>query len=407
MRFAILFAGLVSFTVVEARAEELKWSAKSGVRFTRRVHNDGLETRNAAGKDSSKSTNDRYEMRAGLGVSGKAGPVEWGVAVRTQAAATNEWVQVQSAQDRGIGVELAYGRYVTTLFDGDFLAIFGRQKPLFLFDGVGQILVDSDVRFDGFGWNWKKGNFGLVLTQYVQGARSLGVAGASTFTHTEATDASPDTQGGFAWKLSFQPSYKWKISEDMEAQFALGYHHSTGTSGNSAAGFFNNAIHGGQAGTAGVTTAVSMDNARQWQALAITTLPWRLRASAEYVRNKKTLYGTRAAPTNKETDNVAYSIGLAWNKVKSAGDWAATYHFVHKGVGSVVGAYSDGDVSPDLAGHLLGVTYGLAESVNIIGRYLNFHELGKVDGNGLSLTGANSKRFQTLRRYDLILGIAF
>jgi hypothetical protein len=50
MRFFSFFYFI--FFALEVQAEE-KWSARAGLRYTERVHNDGLETK-IAGFDSSK-----------------------------------------------------------------------------------------------------------------------------------------------------------------------------------------------------------------------------------------------------------------------------------------------------------------------------------------------------------------
>jgi hypothetical protein len=340
-------------------------------------------------------------------LAGKKENVNWGLALRTQASAGSEWIQLQNSVDRAIALELAFLRYSEALLGGEIAFTAGRQKPTPIFDSLGQVLIDSDVRFDGFGWAWKKDAWGLNLAQYMLGARSQGTAGASTFTRTEAHKASPEAQSGFAWLFSFQPTYKWKLNEEIEAQFVLGYHIWSGTGGNSNGGFYTNAIHGGQAGTAGNVNPVVLDNARQWQLHSSWTLPWKLKLSGEYVRNKKTVYGTRVMPTKKEADNSAYSVGLAWNKIKAAGDFAANYTFVHKGIGSVIGTFTDSDMAPDLAGHLVNASYGISEALSFTFRYMNFHELGKVGGDGLSLASPNEKRKQTQSRYDLVLNMSF
>lgn len=395
---------LLSFS--DASFAEDKWSGRIGARYTKRFNDDGLGSRNAAGKDSSRQINQRYELRAGTGLIHTGEGPEWGFAVRTQNGASSEWITAQSAIDRTLGLELAYFKLTRDLLGGEISLSAGRQKPPFLFDAVAQAFLDTDVRFDGLGWNWKRGDLSVALSQYVIGAKSLGVVGASTFNESDAAQADPNTRSGFGWLFGMQPSFKHKFNDETDAQFALGYFTWSSTGASSTSGFFTNAIHGGQAGSVGNVDPVVLDNSRQWQFYTAWNLPWKLRATGEYVRNKKIRYGTRIAPTSKEADNTAYSASISWNKVKK-GEFAATYYYTHRGIASAIAAFGEGDIVPDMAGHSAYVSYGVADSMSVTFRYWTAKELGKVGGDGLSLASPNEKRRQSLERFDLALSASF
>lgn len=411
-----LLAGLAILSLAAPYAQaEMKWNGGAGVRTTHKVFNDGLETKNTANKDTSKSTEKRWEIRGSLGVTGTGENVDWTIGVRTASSQTSEWVRVTSGTDQSFNLELANARLHYDLGGGDFGVTVGRQKAAFMYDGVVQTFFDKDVRWDGLGWNWKSGAIGFNASQYVLGATDRGTAlQPSTFTKTEATDASPNTRSHFAMLYSFQPTFELKISDEVKAAFGLGYHIWQGTGGQhggavaNSLGYTNN-IHGGTAGTIGDVTPVTLDNARQWQFVTDWSLPSKLRLTAEFVRNKTTRYGPPGNISNRNAKRDALGLSLFYGVAKKAHDFTVGYSYSEKGVASVVGTFSNGDALPDNRSHMFDAKYMLADAVALGGKLQYHKEIGRVDGRGesLRLISGGEKRLQKERRIEVYTSVAF
>ena len=380
---------------------EITWNAAAGVRELINKVDDGLATTDALGKDTSKSTTRYLQYRAMLGASAKSDNLDWGVDVRTQpagvgfsgaAVVTSEWVTNAQSADFGAGIGQAYGRYHQNLWDTDFALTFGRAKTVLLYDNVVQNLIDNDTRWDGFGWTIKHGMFGLNATQYILGAVSQGVVGASTYARTEASDSNPQTQSHFGVLYSVQPYVRFKLTKEITSTFALGWLNWAGTGGNTnpGTGFYTNDVHGGTAaptaagGAGGNVNPVILDNSQQWQLFSDTSLAYDLRFMMELVHNKKILYGTRQQSNDPAVTagRDAWAATLAWDSPKKAGDIYFAYSYGSKAIGSVIFTFTNGDVAPDNNSHFLEGRYYYADNVNFTAR-AEFHtEKAMSDGAG-------------------------
>lgn len=405
---------LFAFIVAPNARAELTWNGGASIRHMIRVNDDGLDTRNAAGKNSSRSVNKLWQFRGGLGVVSRTdGGAEYGFDVRTANGTTttpinSEWVTVQNGGDFVPTIGQAYARLKFKPFDSDLGVTVGRSKTALLYDNVGQALFDNDTRWDGFGWQWKMGMFGFNAVQYVLGATDRGTgANPSTYTTTESSQETGDTKSHFAVLYAFQPHATFQITEDITTTFAVGHLLWSGTGATATTGWYTNTIHGGTAGTVGNVNGLPMDNIRQWQFLSDTSLPFKLRFVAEYIKNKKMFYGLRnqaatGAATPKEADNDALALSLAYGKPKKAGEFGLVYTFSDKGLGAVITSISNGDVGADNRSHMFEGRYMLADSFSVSAKAQWHKEKARLGGDGQPLAAPNGNRNQTQARYEFI-----
>lgn len=386
---------------------EPTWTGSTHWRYLIRNSDDGLGTKDAAGKNSSESVVKTHQIRMNLNAAAKGEVWDWGVGLRTFGSANSEWQTLQNNQDFAITVESAYLRPRYDLLGGKLSVTLGRAKTVFLYDTVAQALFDKDNRWDGLGWSWARNNYGLNLSQYILGARNKGVVGTSTFSRTEANEANPNTQSGFGYLFSFQPHMKFSFSHEIEGLFAVGYHHWAGTGNNVTGGWYTNNIHGGTIGPVGNPDPIIMDNARQIQIMTDWSLPMGFRFTGEYIQNKKVNYGTRTTPTNRKAQAGAYALSLAYGKVKKSNDWSASYSYVRKGIASVINTFSNGNMPADNIGHLLAAQYALADGLSVGAKVELYRELAKVGGDGLALASPNQNRRQSQDRFEFTAGMNF
>jgi hypothetical protein len=413
LSMGILFMSLAVPGLAHA---EVQWNGGAGIRHIIRKLDDGLATVDANGKDNSKQTNRRWEYRGMIGASAKGESVDWGIDMRTSGSLTTEWISTQAnVNGFGLGFSQAYARWHGNFSETDYGVTIGRAKTVLMYDNVVQNLFDNDVRWDGFGWTFKHGMFGLNATQYVLGAASQGTVGASTKTYNESTDSNAQTQSHFAMLYSVQPYVQFKLTDTITSLLAIGWLDWSGTGGSTTSGMFTNAVHGGQANSLALPTPVAvgnvnpviMDNPQQWQVLSDTSLPYDLRLVGEYVRNKRTLYGTRttAASPEVEADRTAWSASLTWGKPKKSGDMLFAYGYGNKGIASVVGALSNGDVAPDNKSHFLEGRYYYADNVNLVLKAQFHTEKSMLDGTGQPLAAPNNNRKTTYQRFEFVTNI--
>jgi hypothetical protein len=426
----MLIVALVAFAAIPAVAKaEITWSGSTGLREVIQNFDDGLASTDANGVDQSKLRKRRIELRSSLGAFGKGDMVDWGFEVRTQPAGnpTSEWEALQQNQDRTpFGIGQAYGRLRGSVFGGDWAVTVGRQKPVFLYDNVGQSLLGNSVRWDGFGESYKMGMFGLNLAQYVQGATSQGAVNSSSNSQTDSSQSIANTQSHFAILYVFQPFVEFKITDSITEKFAVGYHMYDGSGASSTAGFFQNAIHSGNNGIGAFASAtnantsanavvgnedpVVMDNPRQLQLLSDTQLPMDFRFVAEYVHNKAVNYGTRAnvVVVNPVAANQnALGLSLVYGKPKKAGDFLLQYSYTNKGIASVLTAYSNSDVGADNISHMFLANYLVADGLGLTGKVQWHKEKAGLDGTGQPLAAPNNNRLEKQTRIEFFASVTY
>lgn len=397
---------------------EIKWTGGAGIRRLEIRSNDGLGTistnntsTTTTGKDESKVLDKRWQFRGNIGAYEQGETVDWAFGIRTYSNQASEWLSVSANADLASTLELANFRAHTKYWESDWAVTVGRQKATFLYDTVAQGLFDKDNRWDGFGWNWKMGGFGLNLSQYILGATARGTgAQRSAFTSTDSSQATADARSHMTALYVFQPAYELKLADDLKGVFGLGYLMWSGAGGNSGANghWFTNNVHANSPGSVGDINAVNLDNSRQWQLFTDWSLPMGFRFVGEYVRNKTIYYGgVNSTVTNRKASRDMYALSALYGSAKKAKEWTVSYSYVNKGIASVIQTFTNGDMTVDNKSHLLEGKYMLADGVAFGGK-LQFHsEKANVGGDGLALTSPYQGRHQSSTRYELYTTAAF
>lgn len=403
----LLVLAIASLFTTAAVAGDMKWSGSAAVRYNNTVLNDGLQATTAVGtgvKDISKTTTKAHAIRANIGAAGGWDKMEWGVGFRTGGAATttSDWVNYAAMGDQAVGIEQAWFKYNNDWGFGDISAIVGRQKNVFAHDMMTEQLFDKDLRFDGFGWTWKWGSFGLNASQYVIGAsNNLAATGASTYTTTAATEAGANTQRRFGVLYGFQPHMHWRFTDSIDAMFAVGFYKWSNvvTAGNAVHGFTTPSATGDN-GT------LVMDNMKQWQVLAMINLPYNLMFSGEYVMNKEQKYGSAATIfSNNNADKSALALGLSYGKLKRAHDFTIGYAYNMKGLGAVANAQTNNLLPADANAHFVKAAYNLAENFSLGWQGIFADEKSKKQAaNGNAITGPQKN---TRSYWELVAGVSF
>ncbi|MGE3260818.1 MAG: hypothetical protein AB7K68_03465 [Bacteriovoracia bacterium] len=417
--FVLAVASLIA---TSASAAEMKWNGSAGWRFSHTKYDDSLGSKVAAGttagKDTSTITRKAYDVRANLGVTGGWEQVEWGMGLRTTNARNDDYIGVQNATDRTFGLEQAWFRYLKDFGSVNAALTIGRQKNVFAYDMGAQSLFDNDVRFDGFGWNFKFGMFGLNAAQYITGAKDRAtINSSSAYIKTEATEAVANTRSHFNTMMGVQPTMNWKFADEIEAMFAVGYYFWNDATNNnlSGGGNTNTALNTGTPAVQ-APAAFNIHNPRQWQFLTSWTLPYNLAFTGELIMNAKnkanydvgTVTGYGAALAKTGVSKTAYALGLTYGKLRKAHDFSASYTFARKGIASVIGAYSNETFLPDNKGHIITVGYNIADNFTLGAAAMLMKEIEKkVTTTGAAYAGANSAQAQKTRYLELTAGVSF
>jgi len=409
----LIVLAVAAMFATSAFAGDLNWNGSTGVRYSGATYDDQLNSTTTVGAgggavNTSKQTMRDHAIRANLGATGGSGNVEYGTAIRTGTTANTDYVNYNNAGGLTIGLSEAWFKYSHDFGMVDVSAIFGRQKNVFVFD-ASQQLFDNDVNFDGFGWNFKMGSFGLNAAQYILGAHTAnGTVGASNYTKTDATEALVSGTRKMSVLYGFQPYMNWKFADEISAMFALGFYNWTNY--DSA----TNRIHGGYnsstLNTSAATGTVPVHNPKQWQFYTAWDLPFNLGVNAEYIMNKKTQYLQSAGNTfsvqqsGNEADRNAYSVGINYGKVKKAHDWSVGYAYGSKGIASVINTFSNDKFLADNKGHTVMAKYALADNFNLGFKGLWLKEKANKDDVGVGVTTAQS---QKTTYWEVTAGVAF
>jgi len=394
----LIVLAVAAMFATNAFAADMKWNGSAGWRYESTNYDDQLNSTNATGQNMSKQMRRAHALRANLGATGGSGNVEYGAAVRTNNAANTDWANVNNAADLTIGLSEAWFKYSHDFGVVDVAATIGRQANVFAFD-ASQQLFDNDVHFDGFGWKFTMGSFGLNASQYILGAHTAnGTVGASSYTKTDATDAVPTTQNKFSVLYGFQPWMNWKFTDEISTMFAVGYYlwNNYDSPTNTIHGGYNTFTLNTSASGAGAT--VQVDNPKQWQFYNTWSLPFNLGFSWELVLNKKYYYPL--ATETIEMDNTAFTAGLAYGKVKRAHDWAIGYNYGSKGLASVINTFTYDKFAADNKGHTIWAKYALADNFHLGWKGLFLKEKAKKDESGRDIGSAAATGGTAMANYE-------
>lgn len=405
-----------------AVAAEMKWTGSTGWRYLQQSVSDNLDSKNntTANKDVSTVKTRAHQIRANLGVMGGWENVEYGFGMRTggAAAVNSDYVAVGGAAspDLGINIEQAWFRYVRDFGSLELAATIGRQKNAMLSDTAWQTLFDNDVRFDGFGWNFKFGMFGFNAAQYVMGAQTgPGATGAANYSYNAATDDAAGTKARFSMLWAFQPHMTWKFSDEIEAMFAVGYYNWNYQGQTNATGGV--ALPIANAGTVAPVAAstFNMSNRHHWDFLANISLPFNMTFTGDLVKSTSAKYnpaslGTGAAYTGAEVtvSNTAWTLGLTYGKLRKAQDFTVGYAYGTKGIGSVINAFTNDRFAADQKGHTVVAGYSLADNFHLGFRWINLSEKEKLSTTtGLAYAGTAAAQKNSHSYWELTAGVAF
>lgn len=427
----ILVLAVVSLIASPAFSADLKWYGDVGLRYSEGKLDDGLAAKGTNGYNVSEETTKAHAIRGRLGASGGKDHVDYGFGFRTSNTANTDWVNYNQAQDRTFGIEQLYFRYSNDYGFGDISLAAGRQVNVFAYDMNSQQLFDKDVRFDGFGWKWKMGNFGVNASQYLLGYNSNGTVGATTATMTELTEKNASSaQSGWSTLIGIQPTFNFRFTDDIESMFAVGYYWWGGTN-------YTNNLHGQQGSTAGsvtggtelgATQALPLSNARHIQLLVDTTLPYDFGLAFEYIRNKKSFYdewqtataGTTVNNSSRqslEANRNAWSATLSYGKVEKAHDFKLSYNYANKGLASTYNTFSNNLFLADQKGHTISGEFAATDNLVVSAKYMSLKEISKKDLSGNSpgfhttnppgSRAGESGRSHTWKYWELAAGVTF
>lgn len=416
----VLVLAVASLVATSANAAEMKWSGSTGWRYEQTKNNDNRGstlTVGTAQRDTSKQTTKAHQIRANLGVTGGWDNVEWGFGVRTGGASVNDdHMTLTGNTDRALGIEQAWFRYVRDFGSLDMNVTIGRQKNVLAYDTTSQTLFDNDVRWDGAGWQFKFGMFGMNAAQYILGAKSGGLNGASTQSKTEATEDNAAAQAKFNYLLAFQPYMNWKFSDEIETMFAVGYYlWSDDSNTNVTNAGVDKAYNNGTTNPDVGTSTMSVANSKQWHFVNTWTLPYNLSFNAEYVMNKKRIFDSAnvagyAGTVFPEASRSAWSAGLTYGALKKARDFSIGYAYGTKGIASVINRYTYEKFAADNKGHTISVGYAIADNFHLgwKGMFLKEKELlNAVGGAGVGgVALANGQNMKTTY-WELTAGVMF
>lgn len=437
----LIVLAVAALFATNAVAAEMKWTGSTAWRYGQRSLTDNLDSKNNANenKDVSKEYTRAHQMRANLGVMGGWENVEYGFGVRTGGAGTinSDWGTVTNGNDVAVGIDQAWFRYVRDFGGMDLAATVGRQKMALATDSAWQTHFDNDMRFDGFGWNFKFGMFGFNAAQYVIGASNQGGnTGASTYTYTDATENIATTKSRFSMLWAFQPHMTWKFSDEIEAMFAVAlYKWDTRGRTNAIGGGFtrSSATNAGTIPAVSTGSTFNMDNKQQLDLLMNVTLPFNLAFTANYVKGNNANFNeasvanytgaTNASDVRRpEVSSTAWAAGLTYGKLRKAQDFTLGYSYGSKGIGSVITAYTNDQFPADMKGHTIVAGYSLADNFHLGFRWISLQEKERIttitnthaNGAGLpygasaaGVAGRNSNQKNQSNYWELSAGVAF
>ena len=88
-------------------------------------------------------------------------------------------------------------------------------------------------------------------------------------------------------------------------------------------------------------------------------------------------------------------------------DWSLSYSYANKGIGSVMNAYTNGNMPADDIGHLVEAKFMLAQGLTVAAKMELYREKAKLGGDGVALAAPNKNRRQAQDRFELAMGLSF
>lgn len=422
MKKYLVLATLFLITT-SAHAANISWNGSTHLRYSRASLDDNLNLSDNRGNSQSQLTNSAWGIRGEIGATGGWDNIEWGTSLATSGSSTapNEAYQnFDSANSAGgnvngdlnVRVNRLWFRYGNDWGFGDIGVTIGRQSAAFAV-GEGQLFIDKDVDLDGFGWTWRWGSFGLNAGQYILGGINRGTTGVSNITRSDATEIA-GSQSTFSVLYAFQPTFKWRFTDEIEAMFAVGYYYWANTTGTAYQNPLLNFENSGFQSTTGQalfdlnsTATVSVENSKQWQFLANVTLPWMLHARGEVIINKDHFYGTPGtvaqASNTIKLGKTAWEAAISYGELKKAQDFMVSYSYSSKGLGAVLTALTNNEYEAGLKGHTISAGYAIANNLHLSGELYILEEINNKNNQGVD----NPTEKIDKNYFEIITGITF
>lgn len=387
MKKNLAIIALCLFTNSLAHAGDAKWNGGAEMRYGNTTYNDSLDSPHGLSDQYSK----KIELRANLGVVGGWDNLEYGLGFRTQSAINNSFATVSELnnKDPGIRWDIAWMRFVRDFSFFNLGITIGHQKNIFAEDPNSQFLFSEDDRFDGLGWSFNLVSLGMNMGQYVLGHDS--------------------SSAHLGMLYGFQPYLNWKFSDETDILLAAGFYSwnhagiaGSADSSNLSGGDYNTSSYNNNASA---PFAYNMNSAHQWQFLALLNLPYNLGLNGEYVKNQKANYPGSGTIAPVPVDNIAWTAGLVYGKLKKSHDFTFGYYYGKKGLGSVLDSYSNVLFPADNEGHTVFFKVNALDHFHVGAEALILTEVGLKQGNGLAY--ANPNQIQTSTYWEVNTGMEF
>lgn len=397
LKKTLLAVATVLLVCASTARAELQWAGSTHTRFRVFEYDDGLNTKNASGFDMSKQKLRAWDYRGNVLAKATWENIETYTGLRLSNAAVNDYNLFNNGGDGTVKLDYAAMKYTLKPLENISASVtVGRQATPWFYDKLAQHSYDTDIRWDGLHWDLRYSSFGLMMSQFVWGARDRGAMGASQHTSTEGTNNVATTQSGFSVLYAFAPYAMVKVADEIDTTLSVTYQSWTNAEN------LTNTIHGGYNSStlnpSATTGTVNVSNARVWSVYNQWNLPWSLHAVAEATFNKKTFY----TGTTVEADNSSWMGGLGYGQLKAPGDFAFDYFYTSKGLASMVGALSNGGIKPDNKGHLFYLRYMPLQKVSLAVVSYFLKEKANKDA-----TGAASPISQKQMQWYFVAGLSF
>jgi hypothetical protein len=436
----LLVMAVAALFATSASAAEMKWNGGADWRYSSASVNDQLNSLNntTANQDISTTKYLAHEIRANLDVTGGWEHVEYGVGFRTQSSANNEFSTVKAGGSIGLNFDQAWFRYTRDFGGLDFALTVGRQMNANVYDKQWETLFSNYDRWDGFGWNFKSGMFGLNAAQYILGAQvnnaPAGTNNASSQTYTAASQATATSSQNFSVLYSVNPYMNFKFADEIELLFSVAWYKWTlnGTAAeNQIGGGMTGITMGNASGNGGTVPELAngnflMSNGSQWDFLANLSLPYSLAFTGDFVMANKAYYNNLSVVTSggasdyngsvngqTQVSSTAWTLGLTYGKLRKAQDFTIGYAYTTKGIGSVLDTFTNDKFAADNKGHTIVAGYNIADNLHINFRWLMLQEKQRIAATGAAATdglaygGVNANQQNKTSYWEISGGAAF
>ena len=320
----------------------LNWTGGFGLRYTSLTESDGSD-------DADDLVTKTVERRAHLGVGMSGDKVSWGVQLRTGAASVGTYWSGTEASNPIVDISRAWFKYNIGMgmgsMDGTSSITLGRHTPIFHV-GKGGLVLDWDVNLDGLGLNLNFGNFGINVSHYFLSDVDVS-AGDVDLTARQ-------------FLLTIQPTFKFRLGNDVDLHVAGGYHRLRNNDGF------------GEGANTGV-------DPHFFQGLAKISLPNMIHAEFEYIKNSG-IEDDDATEVDEEEGATGYSAAVSYGKIEKAHDFVVGAMYQKKGESSVISDFTYNKWDVGNKGFGVGFKYALAKNLHLKVKYLSLETADVPDG---------------------------